>query len=128
MQAGGSRLTLARKKLLAISSLELSVHVQRLAAERPLSAREQEEYARQRRLVLNREYARRSRHRKKRELRELEEENEALRERVWQLEEAAERCMRKAWDGLCQPVPSICDEALSRETPCALTLGECDWL
>jgi hypothetical protein len=76
---------LSRETLLVITSAQLEHRIQRLKEQRPLTALELEEVGRQRRQVKNREQARLSRLRKKRQLRDLDEENQELRQENWRL-------------------------------------------
>jgi hypothetical protein len=82
---------LSRETLLVMTSAQLEHRVQRLKEQRPLTSAELEEVARQRRLVKNREQARLSRIRKKRQLRDLEQENEALAQENMELREQLQK-------------------------------------
>lgn len=80
---------LSREELLEISSRELEERTKKLMAIRPLTAAEQREIKRQRRLIKNREYAQASRAKKKGNMSEinyrlqsLEDENEELKRQV----------------------------------------------
>lgn len=84
-----SFVTLSREELLEISSRELEDRTKKLTAIRPLTAAEQREIKRQRRLIKNREYAQASRAKKKGNMSEinhrmqsLEDENEELKRQV----------------------------------------------
>jgi len=81
--------TLSREELLEISSRELEERTKKLMAIRPLTAAEQREIKKQRRLIKNREYAQASRAKKKGNMSEinyrmqsLEDENEELKRQV----------------------------------------------
>lgn len=112
------------KILHRISSIEHQCRIQRLVAERPLSAMELQEFGRQRRLIKNREYAQRHRETRKLYVARLEEENERLRERVRHLEEE----YRFVLFGSQTPVGKM-----HQEPPCPLseesyTDQECDFM
>lgn len=88
-----SFVTLSREELLEISSRELEDRTKKLIAIRPLTASEQREIKRQRRLIKNREYAQASRAKKKGNMSEinhrmqsLEDENEELKRQVAMLQ------------------------------------------
>jgi hypothetical protein len=82
-----SAVFLAHEDLLRISRTQLDERIAALKQLRPLSRGEMEVVARQRRLVINRESARRTRIRQKSYVDALEAENAALRDRLAQLEE-----------------------------------------
>jgi len=84
-----SFVSLSREELLEISSYDLEERTKKLVATRPLTAAEQREIKRQRRLIKNREYAQASRAKKKGNMSEinsrmqsLEDENEQLKRQV----------------------------------------------
>jgi hypothetical protein len=81
-QAKLSRVYIPRERLLKMSSAELDEHIRSLNACHFFSEAELREMKRQRRRVKNREDARISRIRKKQYVRELEDENQALRDRL----------------------------------------------
>eukprot|EP00276_Gloeochaete_wittrockiana_P015547 CAMPEP_0184336190 /NCGR_PEP_ID=MMETSP1089-20130417/4577_1 /TAXON_ID=38269 ORGANISM="Gloeochaete wittrockiana, Strain SAG46.84" /NCGR_SAMPLE_ID=MMETSP1089 /ASSEMBLY_ACC=CAM_ASM_000445 /LENGTH=539 /DNA_ID=CAMNT_0026661147 /DNA_START=82 /DNA_END=1701 /DNA_ORIENTATION=- len=82
-----SEVTLSRERLLVMSSEDLEEFVKEIESRRPLSAAENREIKRQRRLIKNRESAQASRNRKKEQVGEMEgkvdelrRENSALKE------------------------------------------------
>lgn len=91
--------------LLKISSTQLDDRIARVQERRPLTRAERDEVARQRRLVHNRESARRSRLTQKLRVQLLELENAELRMRL----ERAEELYRSARDPALSALFSDCD-------------------
>lgn len=75
----GDGVCLPRNQLLTMTSTEIEEYVSKLKAQRTLSAAEEKELKRQRRLIKNREYASQSRSRKKQYVDELEKALEEVR-------------------------------------------------
>lgn len=88
VEEGGdiSRIYIAPKQLVRISSTQLETRIDRLAAQSPFTPSELGEVARQKRIVRNREYAQLSRTKKKDYIYKLECENERLKERIQHLQ------------------------------------------